>query len=152
MPRKYVRKKGSNSPGRPPYYATAEELQAKIKAYFNGGAYKRKVITSLGEKIEIPTPTITDLVLFLGFADKQSFYDLEVNPKFSYTIKRARTFIEREYENCLRQTGCTGAIFALKNFGWVDKTEIEHTGDISLNFQANGTLMSPKEREYAQNN
>jgi hypothetical protein len=30
-----------------------------------------------------------------------------------------------DYEKSLRQNNCTGAIFALKNFGWKDKTEIE---------------------------
>jgi hypothetical protein len=30
-----------------------------------------------------------------------------------------------EYEEILQATGSSGAIFALKNFGWQDKTEVE---------------------------
>lgn len=98
--------------GHPPKYRTPEEMDRAITAYFNGGAYKN-------------VPTITDLVLYLGFADRHSFYDYENRAAFSHTIKKARSLIEREYENLLRQPACTGAIFALKNFGWIDRREVE---------------------------
>jgi len=116
--------------GRPPAYKTAEELQEKIKEYFDTGVKKRKVEVGRGESkqvIEIPIPTITGLVLFCGFADRQSFYAYEKKEEFSYTIKRARTLIETEYEEQVT-TGNTAAIFALKNFGWTDKTEVENYG------------------------
>lgn len=98
------------------------------------GAYRTKTIKIrnksgevIGEEV-IPAITITDLCLYLGFADRYSFYDYESMPAFSHTIKRCRTFIEREYEEQLRFGNPTGAIFALKNFGWRDKTEHEVTG------------------------
>ena len=117
--------KVKNKVGHPPLYKTAEELDAKIQMYFNGGAYKRKVITGLGVTVEIPCPTISDLVLFLGFCDRQQFYSYEKKPQFSYTIKKARTLITREYENLLRNQSCTGAIFALKNLGWSDTPVVD---------------------------
>ena len=116
--------------GRPPIYKTARELQDKIKEYFDTGVKKRQIEVGRGEAkavIEIPVPTITGLVLFCGFCDRQSFYDYEKVEKFSYTIKRARTFIECEYEEQLA-LGSTSAIFALKNFGWTDKSEVEQYG------------------------
>jgi len=105
--------------GRPPKYKTPEELDKAIEKYFSGGAMKVKTL-KLGEEIEVPTPTISDLVLFLGFADRHSFYAYEEKKEFSNTIKKARTMITREYENLLRKQSCTGAIFALKNLGWKD--------------------------------
>lgn len=118
---------------RPRKYDKAQALQKKIDEYFNSGVKKRLVEVGRGEAkkvIEIPVPTITGLVLFCGFADRQSFYAYEQHEEFSYTIKRARTMIEREYEEQLQISGGSGPIFALKNFGWVDKQEVEH--DVTL--------------------
>jgi hypothetical protein len=63
---------------------------------------------------------------------------LKDEPEFSETIKygkqlsqawweskKARTFIELEYEE-LMQLGVSTAIFALKNFGWRDTQEVKH--------------------------
>jgi hypothetical protein len=55
-------------------------------------------------------------------------YDYEKREEFSYTIKRARVFIENEYEFRLNSGNPTGAIFALKNLGWDDKTQQEISG------------------------
>ena len=71
----------------------------------------------------IKVPTICDLCLYLGFESRQSFYDYEKKEGFAYTIKRARLLIEREYEEQLQTNTPTGAIFALKNFGWKDTYE-----------------------------
>jgi hypothetical protein len=113
--------------GRPRKYDKAKDLQKKIDEYFDTGVKKRLVEVGKGEAkkvIEIPVPTITGLVLHCGFADRQSFYAYEQKEEFSYTIKRARTLIEKEYEEQLSISGGSGPIFALKNFGWVDKQEI----------------------------
>jgi len=64
--------------------------------------------------------------LFCGFADRSAFYEYEKKPDFAYTIKRAREFIAREYEEILQANGSSAAIFALKNFGWTDRQEISH--------------------------
>ena len=76
--------------------------------------------------------TLEGCALFLGFASVQSMYDYEnKTPEFSDTIKKARSKMEVIYEQLL-QDGNSGAIFALKNFGWKDKQEIEQTGDVSI--------------------
>lgn len=116
-----------NLGGRPPFYKTPEELSAKVDEYFEKGirTVKRKAIfKGLVYEYEIKKATITGLVLYLGYSDRASFYDLEKIPKFTNIIKRARTLIEREYEEQL-DLNSAGSIFALKNFGWTDRQEID---------------------------
>lgn len=114
--------------GRPPVFKDAPELDGKIQEYFSEGVKKKKVVVGRppNQSIEeIPVPTITGLAYYLGFESRQSFYDYEKNEDFSYSIKRARLFIEVEYEEQLQQGNTIGAIFALKNFGWKDQTQQE---------------------------
>jgi hypothetical protein len=96
--------------GRPPTYNTAEELEAAINKYFESSF-----------KI-----TISGLAYHLGFESRQSFYDYEEKPEFTYIVKRARVRVEMSYEERLQENACTGAIFALKNMGWKDKTEVDN--------------------------
>ena len=102
--------------GRPPKYKTAKELQNEIDAYF-----------VLVEDIKTETPTITGLAYYLGFDSRQSMYDYEEKKAFSYIIKRAKLRIEAYYEGLLMKQYSSGAIFALKNLGWSDRQEIDHT-------------------------
>lgn len=99
--------------GRPPLYKTPLSLQNRIQEYFKLDE----------EATKTPTYTISGLALHLGFCSRQSFYAYENKPEFSYTIKRARLFMERHYEELIQGSTPTGAIFALKNFGWIDKAE-----------------------------
>jgi len=118
--------------GRPPLFSDPDKLQQQIDEYFKSGVKKRTVITVQGKNkiaIEIPVPTITGLCIYLGFESRQSFYDYELKPDFAYTIKKARLFIENEYEEMLSVGNTSGAIFALKNFGWTDKQEIDQKID-----------------------
>ena len=130
-PRNTVKKAG----GRPAMFKTAKELESKIDQYFIDGVKSKEVVVGKGvnqKVINIPVPTITGLVLYLGFCDRQSFYDYEKIAKFTCIIKKARTFIECEYEQQLQIGNTIGAIFALKNMGWKDKVETQH--DISDGF------------------
>lgn len=125
----------TNNIGRPPFYKSNDELQKAIDDYFKNGIKVKSVIVGSGNKkevVEIEVPTITGLALHLGFCDRQSFYSYEKRDEFSYTIKKARFFIEQHYEELLQTGNVTGAIFALKNFGWVDKTEVESTNRHSI--------------------
>lgn len=101
--------------GRPLKFETAEELAKVADSYFAQSEQD-------GEPL-----TITGLALHLGFESRQSFYDYEERGQFSYTIKRARMRVENAYEKNLHGQNATGSIFALKNFGWVDKTNLDHT-------------------------
>lgn len=101
--------------GRPPVFETPEEMQEVADTYFEiEDRHSRK-------------PTISGLCYFLGFESRQSFYDYEKRDAFSYTIKRLRLRIEWVYESNLHGNSNAGSIFALKNFGWTDRQEIDHT-------------------------
>ena len=113
--------------GRPPAYKSPEEFQEKIQEYFNSSP-SRKVTDKDGVERKVPLITITGLALFLGFASRQSFYDYELKEEFAYTTKRARMFIEHEYEGQLQCGNTVAAIFALKNMGWYDRTQTELSG------------------------
>lgn len=119
-----------NKGGRPRKYNDVDKMQQKIDEYFDIGI-DYVTITAFdkqtGEFVEYKktTPTITGLALYLGFVSRQSMFDYEAKPEFSDIIKKARTRIELEYEKMLHLDKCTGAIFALKNFGWKDKQETE---------------------------
>jgi hypothetical protein len=90
-------------------YETVEMLEKEIEKYFQSN--KGKI-------------TITGLALFLGFESRQSIYDYEKDGVFSYTIKKARLRVENHYENELLGVHTSGAIFALKNFGWADNQNV----------------------------
>ena len=127
--------------GRPPKYKSPLVLQQKISEYINDSTIK---------------PTISGLAYHLGFCSRTAFYDMEKKPDFQYTIKRARLFMESYYEGNLVGNNCTGSIFALKNFGWVDKTEhdlgdkaIKTVLDI-INGSTKGTLPSQDPRDSSK--
>lgn len=119
--------------GRPPLFKSPQEMEIKIEDYFNNCPDTRSVMFE-GKEIKIPCPTISGLALFLGFVDRYSMYDYEKKPEFTNTIKRARAHITKIYEQLTHTGACTGAIFMLKNYGYTDKTEIEHTGDLILGY------------------
>ena len=109
------------------FYSNQEDLESAINEYFNNGVKLKQV--EIGPKenkqiIEIPVPTITGLCFYCGFASRQSFYDMEKRPELTYIVKRARLFIEKEYEENLRGGNVAGSIFALKNMGWVDSQDL----------------------------
>ena len=88
-----------NKGGRPPMFKTVEELEEKIQEYFDNPPLKQVVIN--GKPIDLPFISITGLTLHLGFCDRKSFYEYEDKPKFTHTIKKARTRIERRTKNLL---------------------------------------------------
>ena len=112
-----------NIMGRPPIFKSPKDMQDLINDYFN----------SVEKETDL---TITGLVLHLGFESRQSFYDYEKKENYSYTIRTARLRIENSYEKSLRKDGRTGDIFALKNFGWKDKSEI----DLNTNSEPDSTF------------
>ncbi len=130
--------------GRPPIHTEPKSVQILIDDYFEWilgeqGEKEEKVLTDDGEKImKVPywirrpePPTVSGLSLHLGFADKSSLYDYKEKDCFSHSIKRAISRIEKHHEiKVAYGDKCTGNIFALKNFGWKDKTHQEHSGSI----------------------
>lgn len=103
-----------NKVGRPLKYKTVEELQERVDAYFE--------VTPKDEW------TITGLALFLD-TYRQTLLNYEHRDEFLDTIKKAKQRVENGYEIDLKKHGRSGTIFALKNFDWTDKKEIEHSGE-----------------------
>lgn len=107
-----------NNGGRPPIFSNPEDMLKLADEYIS------KSIEA-GEKL-----TVTGLAIYLGFESRQSMYDYEDKPEFSYIIRRAKLFIENGYEANLHGNNSTGSIFALKNMGWFDRQEIDQTHHI----------------------
>lgn len=70
--------------------------------------------------------TITGVCLHLGIV-KDTFYNYAKRDGFKHMINMARMRVENAYELSLRQNGRAGDIFALKNFGWTDRQDINYT-------------------------
>lgn len=102
-----------NNGGKPPKYSNANQLHEKCSEYF------------LECEVNNEKATITGLALFLGFESRQSLYDYKEKKEYSYILKRATLAVENSYET----SGSAFDIFALKNMGWKDKNEVDHTSN-----------------------
>lgn len=102
--------------GRPLMFKSVEEMQSKIADYF--------------ETTPKDEWTITGLAIALG-TYRSVLCDYEEKDKFSNTIKNAKQMVENSYEIDLKKCGRSGTIFALKNFGWTDKSEVEQSGSVT---------------------
>jgi hypothetical protein len=105
---------------RPLKWDNPDELEKAVDEYFN---------TDIN-------PTWTGLALHLGFVDRGSLNDYMKKEGFSLPLKKALLRVEKRYENGLFGKNPAGSIFALKNFGWTDKREIdqktEHSGGLTI--------------------
>jgi len=116
--------------GRPPINEPTDEqaIQEKIDLYFE----ELKYIDADGFE-QMRDSTYCGLALALGYASRQSLWEnSNSGSNISLPIKKALLRIEESYERGLRNQACTGSIFALKNKGWTDKTEIEHSGGVTV--------------------
>ncbi len=112
----------TNPVGRPPFYSNVDDLQAAIDGYF--------------AKAIVGEYTITGLALSLGFTSRLALLNYEDKPEYVNAVKRAKLFIEQDYEQSLRKNGRSGDIFGLKNFGWRDAI------DQNIGGQENGTPLN----------
>lgn len=139
--RKAVRNATVKKPiGRPALFRTPAEMQRKIDEYFSTQVgdfpvrdkYGNQIYNKAGlPLIKEQPPTVAGLALFLGFADRTSFYEYKARAEFTDTVKRAITRIEEYAERgVMVKDKPTGNIFWLKNHGW--KAEEETKVDVSL--------------------
>lgn len=103
-----------NKGGRPPLWTDPQQLQELIDKYFQ---HEEK-------------PTFAGLAYYIGI-DRGTLYNYENKDEFFNTIKKARDRMLEKYEELLIYTGknTAGIIFALKNTGWTDKTDITTGGE-----------------------
>lgn len=111
--------------GRPPIWDDPEKFKEAVDAYF---------------KDDQILHTWTGLALHLGFSARSSLNDYLEKEGFYDPIKKALLRIENKYEErMITEKNPTGSIFALKNFGWKDKQEVdqktEHSGSINIGWQ-----------------
>jgi len=99
--------------GRPLKFSSVVDLQLQIEDYF--------------ANTPINTQTITGLAVHLD-TSRETLCNYEANDQFFDTIKKAKDKIEHAYEMRGLQVGNAFDIFRLKNMGWKDKHETEHTG------------------------
>lgn len=102
----------SNAVGRPPKFESPAEMQKAIDDYF---------------KDEPEYPTQSGLALSIGFADRESLRQYKAKDEFTNTVRRALARIDAIHERNLFENGCSGSIFYLKNRGWSDKQQLEHS-------------------------
>jgi hypothetical protein len=105
-----------NPPYRPPKYSDPAIFEQKCNEYFaKGGIF-----------------TFTGLCLHLGFCDKGTFCDYQQKELFRQSTARAKMIIENQREKDLvngETKNVNGIKFSLtNNFGWKEKTEVEHSG------------------------
>jgi hypothetical protein len=99
--------------GRPLKFETVEILQKAIDKYFNETPKDEWTITGLALALDTYRSVLCD------------YENLDRRKEYSNTIKRAKLKVENGYEIDLKKHGRTGTIFALKNFDWKDKNEVD---------------------------
>lgn len=127
-----------NPVGRPLKFKDVEELQAAIDKYFK--EIKENFVTN-ADGLPIYEPiTITGLALALG-TSRETLCNYEKRDEFFDAIKEAKLRCENYSERMLYLgKSPTGPIFALKNFGWSDKSEV----DQNIGGQSDGVPLNLK--------
>lgn len=91
-------------------FRSAKELQRTIDAYFEACHEDDEPVT------------ITGLALALNVS-RETLRDYSADDAFYALIKQAKLRVQHAYEKRLIKRGNTGDVFALKNFGWSEKTD-----------------------------
>ena len=126
-----------NKGGRPLKFKNAKEIEELADLYFNNTPEHEWTITGLALALDTNRETL------VRYGKKTRFYD---------TIKRIKTKVENSYEKSLRVRGTAGDIFALKNFGWSDKQEMEMSGSgLNITFDKSFNTETPKKPKKAVN-
>lgn len=109
--------------GRPLKFENPEDLRQVIAKYF--------------EDTDPEEWTVTGIALVVG--SKQLLNDYEGRDTkdqngltYKQVVRQAKLMVENAYEISLRKHGRSGDIFALKNFGWEDKRDTNHSGSIGI--------------------
>ena len=112
-------------------FKSVEELQSAINAYFDSCCV---VDEATGKKVQVKPYTITGLALALD-TSRETLMDIEkengpYSKAYSDAIKKAKLRCQNYAEKQLfNSRNPAGAIFALKNYGWRDTQDINHTLD-----------------------
>ena len=110
---KYTSEKAGAPTGRPKKIPTPEEFDRLVDEHV-------MYCVEHGDPV-----TWTGMALALGLTSRTALdrYGKDYGKEFSNSVKRAKFIVENSYELRLHGQSPTGAIFALKNMNWKDKTE-----------------------------
>ena len=98
--------------GRPRKIKSVKQFEERAEAYFMACEAK-------GEPI-----LLTGLILALGLCSREGLHEYGRRPEFADSVKKAKLRVKMEYEKALHSRNPSGPIFALKNFGWMDKQSV----------------------------
>ena len=93
-----------------------------------------ELINNYLENTKFDDYSITWLALQL-WTSRQLLIDYENREEFREIIKEAKLIVEHSYEISLRKNWRTWDIFALKNFNWKDKTEVDQNNSWEVIFK-----------------
>lgn len=124
---------------KPLKFSTPEELENSIQAYFEDCEKYKEIPTVTGLAFWLDVDRV-DLCRYENYEKYNHLKRCSEDVKRAYcnSIKRAKKFIESQYEQALfNKNSAVGAIFTLKNnYSWVDKTEVENTNkDITVTLE-----------------
>lgn len=111
-------------------FGDVETLISRLNDYFNEGGTIVTSVNKSGDTVTKRVLTLSGLIFFLGYNSMSEFYKLESHKEYGTYIKRAKLLIQQNYEEMLQTaSNPTGAIFALKQFGWKDN----NNGELNIN-------------------
>lgn len=106
--------------GRPPLFTSPDEFKAIAEAYFTEQDAKERPYT------------VNGLALALGMC-RQSLLNYGEKPGFLDAVKGVRARLEDHWESRLGGPNAAGTIFWLKNQGWSDRQDLNHSGEMTTN-------------------
>ena len=118
-----MKNKIKNPVGHPPKFIDPISLQKHIDLFFEK-PNAEWTITGLALHLDTSRKVLCEV------AEGKKYY--EDKPELSNIIKRAKQKVENDYEQDCKKHGRAGSIFVLKNFGWVDRQEFEHGGQVGV--------------------
>lgn len=119
--------------GRPLKFKSAEELWEKADAYFQECKAASKPLTITGTALALDTT-------------RDLLWHYEGRDEFSDTIAKIKLTVEAYAENQLYEgKNAAGPVFALKNYGWQDKSGLDLTGNLQIT--GLGTLLAEQDGE-----
>jgi len=112
-----------NEGGRPQPWESVEEIQEKANKYFDNLSKER-------------IPTMTGLASALGVSRITLWRygggeDIESRIEFRNALREFLDRVAMAWEERLASPGASGVTFWLKNHGWKDRQEVEHSGTVT---------------------
>ena len=114
--------------GRPRLIASPEEMLERGYQYFEQCRTEQAPIL------------ITGLALALGLSGREALSEYGRREEYSAAVKELKSVCENYAESRIYGNNPAGAIFALKNYGWTDKTQQEVSGPDGGPIQASVTV------------